>query len=130
MCNRGGSLYSLIGRRQGGADGTPPTCGFLPSVHFFSVFELRSILTGNKAEPQNHKQQSPDRVVLLSGLRVLLSGILKGSLNCYCAHQTGCCCDLSPSIIRGSVRGETERGEGVVSAHWSVIRGLCKLSRV
>ena len=43
---------------------------------------------------------------------------------CYCPHQTGCCCDLSPSIIRGSVL-RPERGEGVVSAHWSVIRVLC-----
>ena len=48
-----------------------PVVFFLPFIS--SVFELRSILTGNKAEPQNHKQQSPDRVVLLSGLRVLLS---------------------------------------------------------
>ena len=112
MCNRGGSLYSLIGRRQG--LGPHPVVFFLPFIS--SVFELRSILTGNKAEPQNHKQQSPDRVVLLSGLQ-----------ECYCphqSHQTGCCCDLSSSIIRGSVWGETQRGEGVVSAHWSVIRGL------
>ena len=102
MCNRGGSLYSLIGR--GPVSGTP-TCGFLPSVHFFylnchqSSVEIKQNLrtTNNKA------------------LIALFCPVL---LLCYCPHQTGCCCDLSLNIIGGSVWGETRGVRGLVT--WSV----------
>ena len=101
MCNRGGSLYSPIGQAGWLLSGTP-TCGFLPSVHFFYLNCHQS-----SVEIKQNLRTTNNKALIAMFCPVLLL--------CYCPHQTGCCCDLSLNIIGGSVWGETRGVRG-----WSV----------